>query len=203
MSLSDDLQSLEEQLKALPESAKNVLTAQNGAMYLVDLIMVGAVKRSLSLGHGLIVMVNATNMTCARAIVRMQIDTVSRLLAYTYVDDPEEVARKIIGGTPLSKFKSRDGHRLRDAYLIDKMTESHSWVREVYERTSGEVHFSEKQLFASILSMNDETRTFQIRIGHLDTKYPEWSWSEIVSCFQRLNEVLLEVIEGYAAHKDG
>lgn len=203
MSLSGDLQSLEEQLKALPGSAKNVLTAQNGAMYLVDLIMVGAVKRSLSLGHGLIAMVNATNMTCARAIVRMQIDTVSRLLAYTYVDDPEEVASKVIGGTPLSKFKSRDGHKLRDAYLIDKMTESHSWVREVYERTSGEVHFSEKQLFASILSMDDETRTVQMLIGHLDTKYPEWSWSEVVSCFQRLNKVLLEVIESYAAHKDG
>jgi hypothetical protein len=203
MSLSSDLQALEEQLKALPESAKNVLTAQNGAMYLVDLIMVGAVKRSLSLGHGLIAMVNATNMTCARAIVRMQIDTVSRLLAYTYVDDPEEVASKIIGGTPLSKFKSREGHRLRDAYLIDKMTEAHSWVREVYERTSGEIHFSEKQLFASILSMDDETRTFQMLIGPFDTKYPEWSWSEVVGCFQRLNEVLLEVIEGYAAHKDG
>ena len=203
MSLSSDLQALEEQLKTLPESAKNVLTAQNGAIYLVDLILFGAVKRSLSLGHGLIAMVNATNMTCARAIVRMQIDTVSRLLAYTYVDDPEEVASKIIGGTPLSKFKSRDGHKLRDAYLIDKMTEAHSWVREVYERTSGEIHFSEKQLFASIRSMDDETRTFQMLIGPFDTKYPEWSWSEVVGCFLRLNEILLEVIEGYAAHKDG
>lgn len=203
MSLSGDLQALEKQLKALPESAKNVLTAQDGAMYLVDLIMVGAVKRSLSLGHGLIAMVNATNMTCARAIVRMQIDTVSRLLAYTYVDDPEEVAREIIGGTPLRKFKSRDGHKLRDAYLIDKMTEAHSWVREVYKRTSAEIHFSEKQFFASIISMDDETRTFQMLIGPFDAKYPEWSWSEVVDCFQRLNEVLLEVIESYAAHKDG
>src|SRR3546814_15813010 len=63
--------------------------------------------------------------TCAlpisRAIVRMQIDTVSRLLAYTYVNDPEEMASKIIGGEPLNKFKSRDGKLLRDAHLIDRI----------------------------------------------------------------------------------
>jgi hypothetical protein len=109
MTLSSDIESLEEQLQALPKLGVEVLTARNGAMFLVDLIIVGAVKRSLSLGHGLIAMVEARNMTCARAIVRMQIDTVSRLLAYTYVTNPEEMAGKVIGGVPMSKLKSREG----------------------------------------------------------------------------------------------
>lgn len=179
------------------------MAARNGALFLVDLIIIGAVKRSLSLGHGLIAMVKAKNMTCARAIVRMQIDTVSRLLAYTYVANPEEMASKIIGGAPLSKFRSREGHLLRDAYLIDRMTESHPWVREVYNRTSGEIHFSEKQLFASVQSTNYETRTMRIVISPFDEKYPECSWSEVITCFHSLSKILAEILEAYVTHKNG
>lgn len=203
MGLSSELEEFETQLGTLLESGHKALSARNGALFLLDLIIVGAVKRSLSLGHGLIAMVKAKNMTCARAIVRMQIDTVSRLLAYTYVDDPEGMASKVIGGEPLNKFRSRAGQPLRDAHLIDEMTKSHPWVREVYNRTSGEVHSSEKQLFASIQSTDDSTRTFRMIISPLDDKYPEWSWSEVVSCFQRLNEILAEVLESYVTHKNG
>lgn len=203
MTLSSEIERLDAQLHALPELGQKALTARNGALFLVDLIIICGVKRSLSLGHGLIAMVKAKNMTCARAIVRMHIDTVSRLLAYTYVANPEEMASKIIGGAPLNKFKSREGQRLRDAYLIDRMTESHPWVREVYDRTSGEIHFSEKQLFASVQSINDETRTMRMVISPFDEKYPEWSWSEVVTCFHRLNEILAEVLEAYVIHKNG
>jgi hypothetical protein len=203
MTILSDLEDLEVQLKALPRLGHRALAARNGAMFLVDLIIVGAVKRSLSLGHGLVAMVRTKNMTCARAIVRMQIDTVSRLLAYTYVNDPEEMASKVIGGAALNKFKSREGQLLRDAYLIDRMTDSHPWVREVYNRTSGEIHFSEKQLFASVQSTDDATRTMTMVISPFDEKYPEWSWSEVVTCFHKLNEILTEILEGYVIHKNG
>jgi hypothetical protein len=83
------------------------------------------------------------------------------------------------------------------------MTESHSWVREVYNRTSGEIHFSEKQLFASVQSNNDEALTIEMVMAPLDEKYPEWSWCEVVTCFHKLNEILGEVLESYAVHKDG
>ena len=203
MGLSSELDALEEQLKAIPERGHKALSARNGALFLLDFIIVGAVKRSLSLGHGLIAMVKTKNMTCARAVVRMQIDTVSRLLAYTYVHDPEEMASKLTGGAQLNKFKSREGKALRDAYLIDRMAESHPWVREVYDRTSGEVHFSEKQFFASIQSTNDSTRTLDMVISPFDEKYPEWSWSEVVTCFYKLNEILIEVLDAYVTHKNG
>lgn len=202
MTILSDLEDLEAQLETLPRLGHQALTTRNGATSLVDLIIIGAVKRSLSLGHGLIAMVRTKNMTCARAIVRMQIDTVSRLLAYTYVKDPEEMARKVIGGAALNKFKSREGQLLRDTHLIDRMTESHPWVREVYNRTSGEVHFSEKQLFASVQSTNDATRTMTMVISPFDEKYPEWSWSEVVTCLHRLNEILITILEGYAIHKN-
>lgn len=203
MALSSDIESLEEQLNSLPALDHQALAARNGALFLFYLVIVGAVKRSLSLGHGLIGMVKARNMTCARAIVRMHVDTVSRLLAYTYVEDPERMASKIIGGESMNKFKSRDGRFLRDAYLIDRMTEAHPWVRDVYNRTSGDIHFSENQFLASVKSTNDETRTMKMVISPFDDKYPEWSWSEVVTCFHKLNEILAEVLESYVVHKNG
>lgn len=203
MTLSRELDELEKQLSSLPRMGLAVLEARNGAMFILDFIVIGAVKRTLSLGHGLIVMVKTKNMTCARAIVRMQIDTVSRLLAYTYVDDPEEMAKQVIGETPINKFKSIDGQPLRDKYLIDKMTESHPWVREVYDRTSGEIHFSEKQFFASIHSTDDATHNMKMVISPFDEKYPEWSWSEVVTCIVKLNSILADVLHDYACHKNG
>ena len=83
------------------------------------------------------------------------------------------------------------------------MNDSHPWVREVYNRTSGEVHFSEKQLFASVQATDDSARTFSMVISPFDEKCPEWSWSEVVTCFRRLDEVLVEVLEAYVVHKNG
>lgn len=203
MSLSKSLKKLEDQLSAIPGSAQRSLAAEGGALYPLDLIMVGATKRSLSLGHGLLAMISAKNMTCARAIVRMQIDTVSRLLAFTYVDDPEKMAIKVIGGTPLNVFRSREGKKLRDAYLVDAMTKSHHWVREVYNRTSGEVHFSEQQFFSSIQSLDDPERTVHMMISPLDENFPEVSWIELSECFHELNEIMIGIIESYATHKNG
>jgi hypothetical protein len=38
-------------------------------------------------------------------------------------------------------------------------------------------------------------------ISPLDEKYPEFSWSEVVKCFQELKEILVRVIDSYDAHK--
>ena len=203
MNLSENLTELSIWLDRLPATVNRALGGSGAPMFVLDFIMIGAIKRTLSLGHGLDGMVKSKNMTCARAIVRMQIDTVSRLLAYTYVDDPEGMAKEVIGEKQLNKFKSRDGRPLTDGYLIDRMAKSYPWVKEVYKLTSGEIHFSEKQFFASVQSMDNENRTLVMEIGPLDTKYPEWSWSEVVTCFNHLCEILIKTVDSYASHVRG
>lgn len=204
MNLADELKELSSALEQLPHSGMRAIGGKGAPTYVLDFIIIGAVKRTLSLGHGLITMVQSKNMTCARALVRMQIDTVSRLLAYTYVDDPEEMARAVIGGKPLKKFKNRERKPLTDAYLIDRMTERHSWTRTVYDSTCGEVHFSEKQFFASIQSMEDDGdgRTIGVVVAPFDSKYPEASWTELAACFRELCGLLVEILDNYAAHKN-
>ncbi|MFC7302265.1 hypothetical protein D0Y53_09995 [Luteimonas weifangensis] len=173
-------------------------------MYYTDLILAGATKRTLGLGHGLISMINAKNMLCGRAIVRMQIDTVSRVLAYTYVSDREDLARRVIGGEKLRSFRCSDGKRLTDQYLIERLSKTLTWVSDTYDRTSGSVHFSEQQLFsASEMISDDNGSHINLLITQFDTKYPESSWSEIAACFSELTEFFVHILDQYSASKPG
>lgn len=202
MALADELDNLANWIQRLPRIGMETIGGAGASMRVLDFVFVGAIKRSLSLSSGLQAMVQAQNMICARAILRMQLDTDSRLLAYTYVKDPETMAREVIGGAALKKFKSTEGKPLVDSYLVDRMSVDYPWVRGVYNYTSGYVHFSEKQFFDSISSMgSDDQRTFQLQVSHVDSKFPESSWEEVVACFNDLLDILNGVFSAYATSK--
>ncbi|MEB1656901.1 hypothetical protein VDR21_21170, partial [Xanthomonas campestris pv. campestris] len=99
MTLEQERKKLNALLDQIPAAGMHALGGSGASLFILDFIICGAIKRTLSLGHGLLSMIEARNITCSRALVRMQIDTVSRLLAYTYVSDPEEVAKAVIEGT--------------------------------------------------------------------------------------------------------
>lgn len=169
-------------------------------MYVLDLILVGAVKRTMSLASGMKAMIEAKNIVCARALLRMQLDTVSRVLAYTYVPDAGQMAEAVLGGQSLRKFKSCDGNALNDAYLIRRMSVHYPWVTAVYESTSGYVHFSERQLFDSVQSLRD-SGSMTLEISAVDNKYPDFSWEEIAACFNHLTKILASALKDYAEQK--
>ncbi len=201
MSLATELEKLSGWIKRLPEVGMNTLGGSGAPMYVLDFVMIGAVKRSLNLTSGLLAMLQAQNMVCSRALLRMQLDTVSRLLAYTYVTDPENMAKGIIGGKQIKKFRGRDGKPFTDTYLVDRMSQEHPWVRKVYDITSGYVHFSERQFFDSVHSKSgDRERMITLQVSHIDNKFPEESWVEVAACFNHLSEIMVSVLASYQAH---
>ena len=202
MTLASELATLSSWLDEFPRKAMPILGESGAPMYVLDFIALGAVKRSLSLASGLIVLIEAKNMVCARAVLRMQLDTITRLCAYLYVEEPEQMAKAVLGGKPLTKFKSADGKPLRDGYLVDRLSERFPWVRKVYDFTSGYVHFSERQFFDAVHSLgNNEERTIHLAIGRTDDKYPEFSWEELPACFNHLNAILEEFLKEYVEWK--
>lgn len=116
MSLAEELETLSGWIHRIPRVGMDTLRGAGVSMHLLDFVMIGALKRTLSLASGLHAILVARNMVCARALLRMQLDTVTRFLAYTYVSDPESVAHGVIAGTQLRKFKSTDGKPLTDSY---------------------------------------------------------------------------------------
>lgn len=202
MTLASEMAALSNWLDEFPRKAMPVIGESGAPMRVLDFIVLGAVKRSLSLASGLLVLIETKNIVCARAVLRMQLDTITRLCAYLYVDDPEQMAKAILGGEPLNKFKSSDGKPLRDGYLVDRLSERFPWVRKVYDFTSGYIHFSERQFFDAVHSVgSNEERTIHLAIGRTDDKYPESSWEELPACFNHLNIILEEFLTAYAAHK--
>ena len=202
MSLSSEIEMLSEWVKRLPTIGMNTLGGAGTPMHVLDFVMIGAVKRSLSLASGLLGVLQSQNMVCSRALLRMQLDTVSRILAYTYVGDPESMAKAIIGGKQLRTFKSLDGKPLTDGYLVERLSQKHQWVQKVYDFTSGYVHFSERQFFDSVHSMsNDVDRIMTVQVSHIDNKFPEESWTEVAACFNHLTEILVGVLSDYQANK--
>jgi hypothetical protein len=201
MSLVEARQALGEWVQRLPKIGISTLGGPDASLWILDFLMIGALKRSLSLASGLEAMMDSKNMVCARALVRMQLDTVSRIFGYMYVDDPEETARLVIGGAHLRTLKSRDGKSLTDAYLVARLAQQHPWVQRVYEFTSGYVHFSERQVFDSVHSSEDENRTISFEVSHIDSKFPEESWEEVAACFNHLTEILVAALNEYGSQK--
>jgi hypothetical protein len=170
----------------------------NRGFFVLDLIYLGALKRTVSLVSGFDAMVERRNMVCARAMLRMNLDTLSRTRAYTYVDDAEAVTRAVLAGTRLDTLKAADGQLLRDAYLIQRLTAEAAWIDGVYRSTSGYVHFSEKQVFDAVQSVDARgIGSFTLVISDEDEKYPESSWIEVVACFNRLTHLTTETLRNY------
>lgn len=198
MSIDSELETLKKWIIYLPKLVLETVGCEGKPMYILDIIIIGVIKRSLSLASGLHDLVKSKNITCSRAIVRMELDTVSRFLAYTYVDQPSEMAKAILEGKKLNSFKCRDGKKLQDSYLIDKMSESHPWIKDVYKYTSGYIHFSERQVFDSIYSLgSDEDRTITYHVSKEDHNFPEESWIEIVACFNKTLSILNDLLVTY------
>lgn len=202
MSLAAEIETLSLSIDNLPRKAMAVLGGADAPIFVMDFIVIGAIKRTLSLASALLVLIETRNMVCARAVLRMQLDTISRLCAYLYVNNPEQMAKDIIGGKALNKFKCTSGKPLSDKYLVDRLTERFPWVRNVYDFTSGYVHFSERQFFDTVHSVgSEEERTLHLSIGRTDEKYPETSWEELPACFNHLNLILEEFLSTYATQK--
>ena len=176
--------------------------ADNGAIFPVDLVANGAVKRSGSQSSALRMLVESWNLLCARALVRMQIDTALRFSALWLVEKPHHLARQILKRQRIDKIKDRDGKLMRDAYLIDKLAPAHPWLPAVYQNTSGYIHFSGKHLFSPMENVQEETREFEITISEVDTKYPESSWLEVVECFNEATDIFLNQLTDWIRTKE-
>ena len=179
-----------------------VIVARNGTLHPLDFVVIGIVKRSLSIASAFNTLVNDWNMVCARALLRMQIDTVIRFSAFSISGDSHQMAVEVMQGNQINKMKDRDGHTMTDAYLVEKLSHELDWMTTVYQITSGYVHFSERHLFDPIASLEEDGRLVEFVINDKDEKFPESSWHETVSCFNQCTEIILANLKGYKHNKE-
>lgn len=183
---------------------QQMLQADNHKLYYLDLLVVGAVKRALSLSAGFSLLVRSWNLVAAYALVRMHLDTLMRLSGATLVSNPHDYAKNILEGKPINKMKSENNQQLTDKYLVGELGKQYEWMPRVYQRASGFVHLSGKHIYSALERKNSNTKEFSICIGPDDhLMYPRKHFREAVDCFNEISKVFMEYVQLWISTKDG
>ena len=199
--LSDAISNLRKTEDKLLALGMDMLSADNGNLFPVDLLAIGAMKRTASNTEGFITLIEAKNMTSARSLLRVQLDTFMRFSAICLVDSPHDFANEILTGKHIRNVKDKLNNKMTDRYLVDTLSKEYPWVKEVYGNLSGYIHFSAQHLFNAVENMNNDTQTLNINIGKEDLQYPEWSWIETVDCFTESVNIFLQYLSGWTITK--
>ena len=197
-----DLSNILEGESRLITLGDQTLRAGGGALFLVDLYIIGAIKRSLGVSAGFRLLVDADNFQCAAALLRMNLDTAMRLYALHLVADVDAHIRAVMNGQKLSTLSDVDGKKLQDAYLARRLTEGIPWAHKVWDKTSAFVHFTDVHMFAGLRALDEGTRTVGMMIGPKDDHLDADSWDELLSAFEESSRLVYSLIDGWREHKD-
>lgn len=129
-----------------------------------DLFFCASLDRCLRLTDGIIPLLKERNLTCAGALLRLQMDNCMRTYAAFIAEDRTKVIDCIIDGTPINKQRDTTGTRMTDGYLKTAISQYDSVFAQVYNQASGFVHLSEKAFYQTVADVSDGKIALQI--GH-------------------------------------
>ena len=176
-----------------------VLEAGGHPVLLPDLVIHAALQRSTHLIDGFIALVEARNAFAAMPLIRLQLDSVLRIIACDLAREPQKVLIALLQGKELRRLKAREeGRQLNDAYLRSKLAEVFPWVDEVYELTSGYVHLSRPHMVYPVQSLSDEgTLSLLLR---RDSRY--WEDDQLVRAVRVFGEVTVTLFKVITAWRE-
>ncbi|GIX50934.1 hypothetical protein [Sphaerotilus sulfidivorans] len=180
---------------------KNMLQADGGKMFALDLLAAAVVKRSLSLCAGFTSLVRSSNYISAAALLRLQLDSCLRFYAAFIVDKPHEFASDVLHGTPVRKLKDRSGKFMTDRHLVDELGKKYEWMPRVYDATSGFIHLSERHIFATWKSSSDKA-DISLVVGASDEHFVDELWIEMAGAFLASTDALFEYLKGWVFTKE-
>jgi hypothetical protein len=192
---------VEEQKTLHIEIGHRLVTAGGGAIHIVDLVMMGVLKRSLDLLGGAIVLVEQWNFTAAAPMLRLQLDNSLKLVYLRHAPDAGLVAQDILSGKQFNKLKDSDNKPLTDARLREYARPYYPWIDSVYEQTSKMIHFPNKHCFFIAKAVDEETRTVKFVIEEGLPDWPEAELDEFLHALTHSTEALLKIIEGWVQSK--
>ena len=130
-----------------------------------DLFFCASLDRCLRLIDGVIPMLKNRNLTCAGALLRLQMDNCLRTYAAFIAADKEKVIDCIISGDPIKNEKDTAGQKMTDGHLKDEISKIDSQFAQVYDQASGFIHLSSKAFYQTVAEIGDDNK-FAFQIGH-------------------------------------
>lgn len=152
-----------EELCSLRNICKTLVAGVIGQSLLKeDFFFCASADRCMNLIDGFISMLQDRNLTCAGALLRLQLDNCMRTYAAFIADDKKAVIDCIISGNRIDKQKSTDGKNLSDANLRAALSQIDARFSDVYKQASGFIHLSEKAFYQTIVKCEDSSIEFQV-----------------------------------------
>lgn len=164
-----------------------------------DFYFCASVDRCLNLIDGIASMLSNRNLTCAGAILRLQMDNCIRTYAAFIAEDKDKVVDCIISGDTISGQKSKDGKRLKDGYLKCEISKIDNEFAEIYDKGSGFIHLSDKAFYQTIVNCEGDHIDFQIGHELPDKRNPVLI--EIADAFVHFVKLHYKMLEAVADSK--
>lgn len=186
------IEHLKEVDREVIELAMAIMKADAGKFYTLDFLVLAALNRSRANIHGFKSLIESGNYFAAVPFVRMQLDSVLRLFATTLVNNPSELAQKILEGESLRKIKDRSGAKMTDAYLLSLFSKKEPWVENLYDSGSGFIHLSNKHILG-LLSKSGDNGVFQVAIGPTTENIPEKFRIEAIAAITHVTQLIINI----------
>lgn len=202
--LKDVLQEYLEKLQLFDKKFQMVAASMiksGRGLYPLDYYISGILNRSSSLIFGFETLIKSSNFISAAHLVRPHLDNYLRLLAAWLVEQPHEFAQAVWGGATIRNFRDRSGNKMTDAYLKEKASEEFPWIENVYNETSGFVHFSNKHILNTTTLSSEKENTMTTFIGKTDNKVSYQSKLEAVIVMIEISNAILKRIYGWIETK--
>ncbi len=180
---------------------KATFEADGGKLFSLDFWAGAAINRSLSNCFAFTQMVRTENYLAAASLVRLQLDTFLRFFASYLVNDPHEFTTSVLAGTEVRKLKDRSGKPMTDRHLVDAVAAEFPWVPSVYKQTSGFIHLSDKHVFGTIQSVDDDG-VLSMHIGSDPRRFPDELGVEMAEGFIAATDALCQYLQGWAYTKE-
>jgi len=172
-------------------------------LYPLDYYISGILNRSLSLLYGFETLIGTANFLSAAHLVRPHLDNYLRLSAAWLVDDPHTFATNVWKGDLIRKMKDRSGKPMTDSYLKDKASVDYPWIADVYEATSGFIHFSDKHIANATTLTVDKERSLTTFIGKVDNQVSYESKLEATIGMIEISNCIAKQVFGWIDTKRG
>ncbi|GAA3594584.1 hypothetical protein Q4Q39_06950 [Flavivirga amylovorans] len=162
----------------------------------LKLCVMSALKRALSTMEGIKVLIENKNFTCAAPLSRMYLDNLIRLHAFSLCDNPNNIAIEVLSGKKIKDLKDKNDKKMYDSYLVESLSTDYPWIINVYDRTSGYVHFSFQHHLNMIVGQ-EENENFKRTFYYMskdDSHVKIGSWLELTTLVLEVSKALSKLI---------
>ncbi len=151
-------------------------------------------SRALSVNKGYIALTESNNYFCAVAMLRMQIETCTRLYGMALVDDASKYILEWMKGEKISSFQDVNTHKsLTDSYIASVLEKRYKNISAMYKEACDYVHFSKRQLYDTA-KVKPGTRTVNLTVSEEDMIKDEEK-RNIDNCMLTVNNILIDIVK--------